>query len=84
MSEKQDNLEKVLKEIDELKKEIEKLKGSEEGEKVDILNKDKVIDILNKTENVIKGTFSILEGAIIGSIEGIKKSIENINDKKEE
>ena len=87
MSEEQDKFEKLLQEIDELKKEIKKLKNPEE-EKVDILSKDKVIDILDKTENVIKGTFSILEGAIIGSIEGVKKSIENINenknDKKEE
>jgi len=70
------DVEKLKEEIERLKKELEKLRSStEEKHPEELISKETVIKILDETENLIKKTFSVLEGAIIGAIEGAKKNL---------
>ncbi len=74
--EKTENIEELKKEIEELKKQIQMLQQQTKAEcEEKMVNKEKVVEILDETENVIKKTFSLIEGAIIGAIEGAKKNI---------
>ncbi|WP_456400675.1 ATP-dependent protease [Persephonella sp.] len=71
-----ESAEELKKEIETLRKEIESLKKrTEEESEGKVLSKETVIEILDETENLIKKTFSILEGTIIGAIEGMKKNL---------
>ena len=40
-----------------------------------MMKKETVVKILDETEDIIKKTFSVLEGAIVGAIEGAKKNL---------
>ena len=75
MAQKEDELKK---EIEELKKQLEELRKQlkEEG-KEEILTKEKLVEIIDETEGVIKKAFSIIEGTIIGALEGAKKSLKS-------
>ncbi len=74
--EKKESVEQLKKEIERLKKEMEELKKEvEKEEKEGHLDKEKVVEVLDTTENLIKKAFSLAEGAIIGAIEGAKKNI---------
>ncbi len=76
-------IEKLLEEIENLKREIENLKDcNKEKSSEEVLDKDKIINMIDQTENIIKKTFSIVEGAIIGSLEGIKKNIKDNGEEK--
>jgi hypothetical protein len=79
-------IEKLLNEIETLKKELEELKGCNEGKEEkgekELIDKEKIVDMIEQTENLIKKTFSILEGAIIGSLEGIKKNLKDGGEEK--
>jgi cell division septum initiation protein DivIVA len=78
MSDKKEkiNVEELLKEIERLKKEVEQLKKKTKEEKEEkMIGKETVVEILDETENIIKKAFSVLEGAIIGAIEGAKKNL---------
>jgi len=74
-----EDLKQLKDEIEKLKLEIERLKSENEEcekEKYDEkLSKEKMVEILNETEKIVKKTFSILEGTLIGAIEGLKKNI---------
>jgi len=75
-AEKKSNAEELKKEIERLKKELEALKKkTEEHPEEKMIGKEKVVEILDETENIIKKAFSVVEGAIIGAIEGAKKNI---------
>jgi len=79
-------VEKLLAEIESLKKEIEELKSKceeKDEEKKAFLEKDKVVEIIDQAEEMLKKTFSVLEGAIIGSLEGIKKNLKGSEEKDE-
>ena len=73
--EKKENVEELKKEIERLKKEMEELKKEVEKEEEHKMDKEKVVEVLDSTENLIKKAFSLVEGAIIGAIEGAKKNI---------
>jgi len=79
-------IEKLLNEIESLKRELEELKKTgkekEEDEGKELVDKEKIVSLIDHTENLIKKTFSILEGAIIGSLEGIKKNLKEDGDEK--
>ena len=74
--EKKQNPEELMKEIERLKKELEELKKkTQEHSEEKMIGKEKVVEILDETENIIKKAFSVVEGAIIGAIEGAKKNL---------
>ncbi len=74
--EKKQNPEELMKEIERLKKELEELKKkTQEHPEEKMIGKEKVVEILDETENIIKKAFSVVEGAIIGAIEGAKKNL---------
>ena len=75
---KQEEVEvEVLKqEIERLKQDLERLKMKTlEKSPGEMIRKETVIKVLDETESIIKKTFSVLEGAIIGAIEGAKKNL---------
>ncbi len=68
--------EELKQEIERLKKELEELKKkTQESGEEKMIGKETVIEILDETENIIKKAFSVIEGAIIGAIEGAKKNL---------
>ncbi len=80
MAEKKKDLtpEELKKEIERLKKELEELKKrAEEHPEEKMIGKETIVEILDETENIIKKAFSVIEGAIIGAIEGAKKNLKD-------
>jgi len=70
------DIELLKQEIERLKQDLERLKMKTlEKSPGEMIKKETVIKLLDETENVIKKTFSVLEGAIIGAIEGAKKNL---------
>jgi len=69
------NIEELKEEIEKLKLELERLKKECKEEDTSKIPKEQVIEILDETEKIIKKTFSVLEGTIVGAIEGLKKNI---------
>ncbi|WP_457638978.1 ATP-dependent protease [Persephonella sp.] len=83
MSEEKKEQKKEEVDVEILKQEIERLKQDLERLKMktlekspgEMISKETAIKLLDETENIIKKTFSVLEGAIIGAIEGAKKNL---------
>ncbi len=70
------DVEILKQEIERLKQDLERLKmRTLEKTPGEMISKEAVIKVLDETENIIKKTFSVLEGAIIGAIEGAKKNL---------
>jgi len=70
------DIELLKQEIERLKQDLERLKmRTLEKSPGEMIKKETVVKLLDETENIIKKTFSVLEGAIIGAIEGAKKNL---------
>ncbi|MDQ7055236.1 MAG: ATP-dependent protease [Persephonella sp.] len=70
------DVEILKQEIERLKQDLERLKmRTLEKTPGEMISKETVVKVLDETENIIKKTFSVLEGAIIGAIEGAKKNL---------
>ncbi|NPA13055.1 MAG: ATP-dependent protease [Aquificae bacterium] len=75
---KEQELEILKQEIERLKQEIERLKmqaSTNEKNPLEAMKKETIIKLLDETEEVVKKAFSIVEGMLIGAIEGVKKNI---------
>ncbi len=69
-----DEIKRLEEEIEKLRRELEEVK--KEKKEQELLEKDKIVEAIDKTEEFIKKSISILEGVIIGSLEGLKKGIQ--------
>ena len=70
------NIEVIKQDLERLKQDLERLKlKTMPKSPTEMMKKETVIKILDETEEIIKKTFSVLEGAIIGAIEGAKKNL---------
>ncbi len=81
MPQKSDNMEEIKAEIKKLHEEIKKLKSElekcEKEKEESKISRENLIEVLDETEKIVKKTFSILEGTIIGAIEGLKNNIKD-------
>ncbi|NPA51497.1 MAG: ATP-dependent protease [Aquificae bacterium] len=70
--------EDLKKEIERLKKELEELKKKVPKEKEEeVISKEKLVELIDETEQAIKKAFSVIENTIIGALEGAKKSLKS-------
>ena len=70
------NIEIIKQDLERLKQDLERLKlKTVPKTPTEMMKKETVVKILDETEDIIKKTFSVLEGAIVGAIEGAKKNL---------
>ncbi len=70
------NIEVIKQDLERLKQDIERLKlKTVPKSPTEMMKKETVVKILDETEDIIKKTFAVLEGAIVGAIEGAKKNL---------
>jgi len=70
------NIEIIKQDLERLKQDLERLKlKTMPKSPTEMVKKETVIKILDETEDIIKKTFAVLEGAIVGAIEGAKKNL---------
>ncbi|WP_457634600.1 ATP-dependent protease [Persephonella sp.] len=70
------NIEVIKQDLERLKQDLERLKlKTVPKSPTEMMKKETVVKILDETEEIIKKTFAVLEGAIIGAIEGAKKNL---------
>ncbi|WP_297455120.1 ATP-dependent protease [Persephonella sp.] len=70
------NLDVIKQDLERLKQDLERLKlKTIERTPGEMIKKETVIKVLDETENIVKKTFAVIEGAIIGAIEGAKKNL---------
>ncbi|WP_293443462.1 ATP-dependent protease [Persephonella sp.] len=70
------NIEVIKQDLERLKQDLERLKlKTVPKSPTEMMKKETVVKILDETEDIIKKTFAVLEGAIIGAIEGAKKNL---------
>lgn len=70
------NLDVIKQDLERLKQDLERLKlKTIERTPGEMIKKETVIKVLDETENIVKKTFAVIEGAIVGAIEGAKKNL---------